>query len=307
MARNKLVNQSIFALGYRSKINGLLALYLLGIGFLVVLPASLSFVLAFFRYDTISPPQWIGIGNFILAYSDELFLLSIQNSLTLILLPVPLRVFGALLVARLMQRRGWFIGWFRAAVFIPSTIPVAAFAIAGLWIFNPLYGPVNLFLSYLGLTSPAWFIDPAWAKPALILLSFWSIGEGFLVCLAVLQDIPSQLEDAARIDGASEPAIFRFITLPLVAPTLALLTFRDSILTFQNSFIYITLTTAGGPYYATYTLPLFVYEQGFDMLSFGTASAALWALYGLTGMLVIGLYYIVRTWNIGITDETFLL
>jgi multiple sugar transport system permease protein len=293
--------------GYWGRVNLILAFYLIGVSLLVVLPAILSFALAFFQYDSLSAPRWNGTLNFVLAYSDELFQLSVQNALALIILPVPLRVFGALLVARLMQQKSRFIGWLRAAVLLPNTIPLAALAVAGLWIFNPLYGPVNILLGSLGLLPPAWFVDPQWAKPALILLSFWSIGEGFLVCLATLEDIPSEIEDAARVDGAGALASFALITLPIVAPTLALLAFRDIILTFQNSFVAIMLTTAGGPYYATFTLPLFIYEQGFDLLSFGTASAALWVLYALTGLLVIGLYYIVRTWRIGITDETFLL
>jgi multiple sugar transport system permease protein len=292
---------------YKSRIWLLLAGYLLLSGFLIFLPAAMAFVLAFFHYDALSPPLWIGVSNFIIAYSDELFYLSIQNSVALILLPVPLRVFGALLVARLMQRRERLVGWFRTAVLLPNTIPLAAFAIAGLWIFNPLFGPVNQFLASLGLLPPAWFVDPLWAKPALILLSFWSIGEGFLVCLATLQDIPSEIEDAAQVEGAGRLASFTWIILPLAAPTLALLALRDIVLTFQNSFVSIVLTTSGGPYYSTFTLSHFIYQQGFDRLSFGTASAALWVLYALTGTLVVFLYWIVRTWNIGITDENILL
>jgi multiple sugar transport system permease protein len=291
---------------YRSRLNLLLGFYLVGVGLLVVLPAALSFALVFFHYDTLSPPRWAGTLNFILAYTDDIFRLSIQNALALIILPVPLRVFGALLVARLMQHRGYFLGWFRAAVYLPNTIPTAAFALAALWIFNPLFGPVNLFLSKLGLAPPAWFVDPVWAKPALIMLTAWTIGEGFLVCLAVLQDIPAEVDDAAKVDGASPFLSFRLITLPIVTPSLVLLAFRDMILTFQNSFITISLTTGGKPYYATYTLPMFIYEQGFDLLSFGVASAGLWVLYALTGLLVIGLYFIVKVWNIGLTDETFL-
>jgi multiple sugar transport system permease protein len=295
------------ALRFNHKLHILLAGYLLGVGLLVILPAVLSFALAFFHYDALSAPRWAGTLNFILAYGDELFFLSIQNALALIILPVPLRVLGALLVARLMQHRGRLIGWLRTAVFLPHTIPTAALALAGLWIFNPLFGPVNLFLAELGLVPPTWFVDPLWAKPALILLSFWSIGEGFLICLAVLQDIPAEISDAATVDGANLLTTFGYITLPLVAPILALLAFRDIILTLQNSFVYITLTTAGSPYYATYTLPLFIYEQGFDLLFFGIASVGLWVLYGVTGLLIVGLYYIVNAWDIGITDETFLV
>lgn len=294
-------------LSYDARLRLLLLPYAAGIVLLVVIPALLAFGLAFFQYDGLSPPRWVGALNFRLAFTDELFALSVQNSLALVLLPVPLRVFGAFLVARLLQRGGRFLGWVRAAVYLPSVVPTAAFALAWLWILNPLYGPLNLLLAALGLEGPGWLADPRWAKSGLALMSLWQIGEGFLVSLAALQDMPPQLEDAARIDGAGPWSLLRYITLPLVAPILLLLAFRDAILIFQDSFTSILLMTNGGPYYATYTLPLFVYEQGFDLLSFGTASAALWAMYLLTGMIVVLLYIIARQWNIGTTEEPFVL
>lgn len=292
---------------YHTRLRLLLLPYAAGIVLLVVIPALISFALAFFHYDGLSAPRWAGTLNFILAYTDELFNLSLQNSLALIILPIPLRVFGAFLVARLMQKNGRFINWLRAAVYLPSAIPGAAYALAWLWIFNPLYGPLNLLLQSFGLDTPAWLVDPNWAKPALILMSFWQIGEGFLVSFAALQDMPPQLEDAAQIDGAGTVGILRHITLPLIAPILLLLTFRDAVLSFQESFTYIMLMTQGGPYYSTYTLPMFVYEQGFGLLQFGVASAALWIMYAVTGLIVVFLYVIARQWNIGTTDETFVL
>ena len=292
---------------YRSRLLLLLLPYLLGILILVVIPAFLSFSLAFFRYDALSPPVWVGRLNFILAYTDELFLLSVQNAVALVILPVPLRVIGAFLLARLLLRNGRFLGWFRAAVYLPSIIPSAAYALAWLWILNPLFGPVNLLLRAVGVAAPNWFVDPLWAKPGLILMSLWQIGEGFLVSLAALQDMPPELEDAATVDGASGRQMFFFVTLPLMAPILLLLSFRDAMLTLQESFTTILLTTGGGPYYTTYTLPLFIYEQGFDLLSFGTASAALWVMYALTGLIVVFLYVIARQWSIGTTDETFVI
>ncbi len=285
----------------------LLLPYAVGILLLVVLPGLLSFGLAFFRYDALSPPAWAGTLNFVLAYTDELFALSIRNSLALILIPVPLRVLGAFFLARLMHGSGRFLGWFRSAVYLPSVVPAAAFALAWLWILNPLYGPLNQLLLVVGFSPPAWLVDPTWAKPALVLMALWQIGEGFIVSLAVLYDIPSELEDAARIDGAGSWAMVRHILLPLIAPILLLLTFRDAIFTFQESFTHIYLLTQGGPYYATYTLPFFIYEQGFDLRAFGTAGAALWMLYALTGLIVVALYVIAKQWNIGTTDETFIL
>ena len=292
---------------YKLRLSLLLLPYTLGILGLVVLPALISFGLAFFRYDGLSPPQWVGTLNFALAFTDELFALSVQNSLALIILPVPLRVLGALLLARLMQRGGRFLPWLRATVYLPSVIPGAAYALAWLWILNPLYGPLNLLLQALGLVGPAWLVDPGWAKPALVLMSLWQIGEGFLVSLAALQDLPLEIEDAARIDGAGSWGVFAYVALPLIAPILLLLTFRDAILTFQESFVSIMLMTQGGPYYATFTLPLFVYEQGFNLLSFGTASAALWVMYFLSGVVVVLLYIVAQQWQIGTTEETFVL
>jgi multiple sugar transport system permease protein len=207
----------------------------------------------------------------------------------------------------LLQRNGRLVGWFRVSVYLPTVIPGAAYALASLWILNPLYGPVNLILRAVGVDAPNWFADPLWAKPALVIMSLWQIGEGFLVSLAALQDIPADLEEAARIDGAGSGRILWHIILPLMGPILLLLSFRDAILTFQESLATVLLTTGGGPYYATYTLPLFIYEQGFDLLSFGTASAALWVIYGLTGVIVLCLYIIARQWNIGTTDETFVI
>lgn len=298
---------SIFRLTHEQRLRLLLVPYLLGIGLLVILPAGLSFALAFFQYDALSPPRWVGSLNFVLAYTDELFTLSVQNSLALIVLPVPLRVLGAFFTARLMRENGRFINWFRAFIYMPSVIPGAAYALAWLWILNPIYGPINLLLGAVGLPTPGWFADTTWAKPGLALMSLWQIGEGFLVSLAVLQELPAEVEEAATIDGANSWAMLRYVLLPLVAPILLLLTFRDAILTFQNSFTAVFITTGGGPYYSTYTLPLFAYEQGFDLLSFGTASVALWIMYLLTGLIVLTLYVLGRQWRVSLTDDTLAL
>ncbi len=281
--------------------------YTLGLIVLVAFPAFISFGLAFFQYDGLTTPRWVGLLNFVLVYTDELFLLSIQNSLALVIVSVPLRVLGAFVVARLVQRNGRFLSWFRAAIFLPTIIPAPAYVMAWLWLLNPLFGPLNLLLRAIGLPAPNWLADPVWAKPGLILIALWQIGEGFLINLAALQDMPPEIENAARIDGANSFQFLRYITFPILLPILLLLAFRDAILIFQESFTTILLATNGGPYYATYTLPLFIYEQGFDLLSFGTASAALWVLYMITGLVVLCLYLIARQWGIGTTDETFVI
>ncbi|MCB9128724.1 MAG: sugar ABC transporter permease [Ardenticatenales bacterium] len=289
------------------QLRGMLLPYQVGLLILVLLPALLSFAVAFFFYDGLRPPFWSGTVNFLLVYTDELFDLSVLNSLALILIPVPLRVGGAFLLALLLRRGGSFLNLHRAAIFLPNLIPSTAYALAWLWIFNPLYGPLNLLLRAIGIDGPAWLVEPVWAKPSLALMSLWLVGEGFLVSLAALHELPSQIEEAAQIDGASRWQSFQHVLLPIVAPILLLLLLRDVVITFQETFINVMVMTQGGPYYATYTLPLFIYEQSFDLLAFGSAGAALWIMYLLTGLMVFAMLRIAKVWGVGLTEEELLL
>lgn len=301
------MNFNRFQISYKTQLYLFLLPYLSGIIILIIIPALLSFGIAFFKYDGLSTPTWVGNLNFILAYNDELFNLSVQNSVALVLLPVPLRVFGAFLMARLLHSNGRFVNAFRAIIFLPSIIPGAAYALAWIWIFNPLSGPLNLLLQSLGLFTPAWLVDPLWAKPALALISLWQIGEGFIVSLAALSDLPPSIDEAAQIDGASVWQQLWYVQLPIFAPILLILVFRDIALTLQNSFTTILLMTQGGPYYATYTLPQFIYEQGFDLLFFGSASAALWVLYLVTGVIILVVYIVARQWRVGPSEALYVL
>ena len=288
------------------RVKWLLLPYAAGLVLLIVLPALLSFALAFFRYDGLSPPKFAGTLNFALAFTDDLFTLSIANSLALVILPVPVRVFGAFLLAWL-ARRGRLSQLLRAAVFLPSAIPASAFALAWLWVLNPLYGPLNRVLGGLGLGQPGWLADGQWARPGIGLLLLWLVGEGFLVGLAALYDVPRDLEDAAAADGAGALGTLRHVLLPLLAPVLLLLAARDAVLLLPESFSHARQLTEGGPYYATFTLPQFIYEAAFDRQDFGMASAALWVLFALTGLLLVVVYLVARQWNVGTSEEDFLL
>ena len=287
------------------RVKWLLLPYAAGLVLLILLPALLSFALAFFRYDGLNPPQFAGTLNFALAFTDDLFTLSIANSLALVILPVPLRVFGAFLLAWL-ARGGRLSNLLRAAVFLPSAIPASAFALAWLWVLNPLYGPLNRVLGGLGLGQPGWLADGQWARPGIALMLLWLVGEGFLVGLAALYDVPRDLEDAAAADGAGALGTLRHVLLPLLAPVL-LLAARDAVLLLPESFSHARQLTEGGPYYATFTLPQFIYEAAFDRQDFGMASAALWVLYALTGVLLVVVYVVARQWNVGTSEEDFLL
>ncbi|MBI5943100.1 MAG: sugar ABC transporter permease [Chloroflexi bacterium] len=276
----------------RSQIFALLAPYLLGAFLLIALPAGISFFISFTRFNGIDRPLFIGWQNFQLLRRDPLFWAAITNSLLFIALAIPLRVLGALGLALLYNHPRRAVGFFRAAAYLPTVIPDTAYALTWLWILNPLYGPMNDALRLLGLPAPSWLADSAWSLPALVLISLFQIGEGFVILLAGLRHIPAEVNDAVRVDGANRWQIFSSITMPLLSPWLVLLSVRDVALSFQNTFTPAFIMTRGGPYYSTFFTPLFIYESAFDGLRFGQAAAAMLMVFLVT-LILVGLVYFI--------------
>jgi multiple sugar transport system permease protein len=275
---------------YRLQLWALLLPYVLGALLLVVLPALIALGLAFTRYNALTPPVWVGLRNFRLLQADLRFPIALQNSLYFVALAVPLRLLAALALALLLNRARRGVGLYRAAVYLPTVIPDVAYALVWLWILNPLYGPLNLLLSAVGLPAPAWLADAQTAKPALVLMSLFQIGEGFVLLLAGLRSIPADCYAAAAVDGGSRWQMFRYITLPLLWPWLALLTFRDLILNLHSTFTPAFLMTGGDPYYATLFLPLLAYEEAFDGFRFGQGFALMLILFGVTALLMLAFF-----------------
>lgn len=275
----------------RPQIIALLTPYLLGAFLLIALPAGISFFIALTRFNGVDRPVFIGWQNFQLLRRDPLFWVALTNSLLFIALAIPLRVLGALGLALLYNHPRRAVGFYRAAAYVPTIIPDAAYALTWLWILNPLYGPLNASLRLLGLPAPAWLTDSALALPALVLISLFQIGEGFVILLAGLRHIPGEVQDAARVDGANRWQIFTSISLPMLSPWLVLLSVRDVALSFQNTFTPAYLMTRGGPYYSTFFTPLFIYRSAFDGLRFGQAAATMLMVFLVTMILVGFLYF----------------
>jgi multiple sugar transport system permease protein len=279
----------------------LLTPYLAGTLLLIAAPAVLTFALAFTRYDALSPPVWRGTGNFREIFDSPLFWTAARNSLVFVAFAVPLRVLGALALALLLRQRQRGVAAYRAAVYLPTVIPNVAYALIWAWIFNPIYGPLNLVLGAVGLPTPAWLAQPDTALLALAIMAAFQIGEGLVVLLAGLQDIPEDYYQSAALDGGNRWQLFRFITLPLLAPWLLLLTLRDIIMSAQSTFTPAYLMTGGGPYYATLFMPLLIYQSAFDRFRFGQGAAMMLLLFLSVGLLIVLAYLVMRAW--GLTDE----
>jgi multiple sugar transport system permease protein len=273
---------------YRASLYLMLAPFLAGALVLVVVPAVLSVGLAFSAYDGLGPPSWRGLANFRELFGDQLFLIAARNSLLFVALSVPARALAALLLALLLARARRGTAVYRAAVYLPTIVPSPAYALAWLWIFNPAYGPLNALLAALGLPTPAWLADPRTALPAIVFMGLFQLGEGLVVLLAGLQEIPRSYHEAAAIDGASRWQRLRLITLPLLAPWLLLLVIRDIIVSAQSTFAPALLMTGGGPYYATLFMPLLMYQVAFDRLRFGEGAAMMLLVFaGVAGLIAL--------------------
>jgi multiple sugar transport system permease protein len=272
----------------------MLSPFLVGALLLLGLPALMSAGLAFTSYDALSPPVWVGFRNFRTLAADPLAGVALTNTLIFVLLAVPLRVLGALALALLLSRRRRGVGAYRSAVYLPTVIPDVAFALIWLWIFNPLHGPVNQVLDALGLPTPGWLADAETAKYPFVVMSLFQVGEGFLVLLVGLRGISRDYYDAGAVDGGTNLRMFRWITLPLLAPWLLLLTFRDVIVVLGFTFTPSVVMTGGDPYYSTLFLPLLIYEEAFERLRFGMGSALMLLLFLVTAVLLLMLYLVFR-------------
>jgi multiple sugar transport system permease protein len=267
--------------------------FLLGSFLLVLLPALVSAAIAFTHYNAIESPRWVGLENFRRLFASPLALVSLRNSLQFLFLAVPGRLIGAFFLALLLHRSGRFFSGSRAVVYLPTIIPEGAWALLWLWIFNPLFGPLNLVLGRIGLAQPLWLVESTPTRMAFVLMALFTVGEGMVVLMIGLRTIPKAWYEAARVDGASWLDAFRYITVPLLLPWLLLLALRDLVVSLQNTFVSSFVITYGGPYYATTYVPLLLYELAFDFFDFGLAAALLVIWYLLTGVLVIAIVNLI--------------
>lgn len=293
----------------RRQIALMLAPYMLGLVALVALPALVTFALAFTEYDLLRSPSFVGLENFRGLLDDEIFGIALKNSLVFAAIAVPLRLAGALGLALLLHRRFTGVGGYRSAAVLPTVIPDIAYGLVWLWLFNPLYGPINLLLKVGGDSStttawgvqpPQWLTHPNDARAAIIIMSLFTIGEGFVLLLVTRQGLPTELYDLAALEDATAWGVFRRVTLPLMAPILLLLLARDTIFSLQLTFVPALVVTEGGPPpYSTTYVPLFVYRNAFEYLRYGYAASATVAMFLLTALIVWLQWRIVRRWRKG--------
>jgi multiple sugar transport system permease protein len=272
--------------------------YLAGLALLIAIPMTAAVALAFTDYSGVQSPRFTGVENFTRLVGDASFWRAAGNSLVYAVISVPLRLGGALAFALLLHERRRGAGAARSIAYMPTVVPDIAYALLWLWLLNPLYGPLPLALEEAGLTSPQWLTDPWAARVAVPVMGAFQIGEGFVIALAARRLIPTPLYEAAAVEGAKPWFAFTRITLPLMAPVLALLALRDVVYSLQVNFIPALILTDGGPRYATTYLPVYVYRAAFRYFRLGYASMMAVAMFVLTAVIVVIQYRLARRWRL---------
>lgn len=267
--------------------------WLIGFAVFTAYPVAVSFYFSLCYFDGITRPHFVGIENYSALLRDPLFWKSLWNTAFFVALWVPLGLAFCLAAAILLNQgvRGQSI--FRTLYYIPSITPIVAVSVLWMWVFQPTFGLINSSLSGmfaavnsglavvhipLKLTLPGWLTDPAWAKPAIVIMTIWGMGNTVLIFLAGLQEVPRQLYESAEIDGAGMLARFRHITLPMLSPVI----FFNVIIGIIGGFQVFTqsyVMTRGGPNDATLFYAYHLFNNAFRFFNMGYASAMAWVLF----------------------------
>lgn len=251
------------------------------IGFLtfIVFPLISSLAISFTNWDLISTMEFIGIENYKQLLSDNEFWSAFKHTITFIVGYLPLVMIFGLACALLLNRKVNFRAFFRAAYFLPVVTSWVAVSLVWKWLFNPSYGLINYFLSFVGIDGLNWLQDENLAMPAIIITSVWKdIGFVMVIFLGGLQNISTSYYEAAEIDGANSWKKFWNITLPLLTPTTFFVTIISLINSFQV-FDQVMIMTEGGPGGATNVLVQNIYNHAFRYFEMGYASAMSWILF----------------------------
>jgi multiple sugar transport system permease protein len=268
------------------------------IGFVIFTggPIIASFVLSFFRWKIISPPQYVGFENFVKLFTgDEWFRISLGVTAKYILIHVPIGQALALLLAILLNQRVRGIGFWRTIFYLPAVVSGVAGSVLWMWMYHNELGIINNFLVLIGLQPENWIFNKETALGALIVKSFWNVGVPMVIYLAALQGMPQSLYEAAEIDGAGEAKKFVSITLPMLSPAIffnVVIAMISSVQTFAEPYV----MTKGGPENSTLFLGLYLYQNAFSFLQMGYASAMAWIMFLIIFVLTLIQFGLAGRW-----------
>ncbi len=269
--------------------------FILGVLLLWVGPMLYSIYLVAHDWNMITPPEFVGMKNFARVLADPLVRKSLVNTAYYTFLGVPLQLLVAFSLAVMLNQNVRGLGIYRTVYYLPSITPAVAFAVVWIQILNPEFGVLNNVLSWVGLGPINWLFNPAWAKPAFILMSLWLTGFQMIIFLAGLQGVPKELQEAAEIDGANTWRRFLSVTIPIISPII----FFNLIIGIIGSFQVFTsafIMTKGGPQDSTLFMVLYIYRNAFELFKMGYAAALAWILFVIIMFFTAIQFFFANRW-----------
>ncbi|MGW4462466.1 carbohydrate ABC transporter permease [Micromonospora sp. NBC_01796] len=275
--------------------------WLIGLMAITAVPMLLSLYLSFTNYDILTPwseIEWVGLANYERMFtSDASYWHAVQVTLSFALIAVPLKLAAALGVALLLNRAWRGVGLFRGLFYLPSLLG-GSVALAIVWVsmFNR-DGAFNSFLSLFGIEGKPWVNDPEWALETLMVLAIWQFGAPMVIFLAGLKQVPTELYEAASVDGAGKVRQFLSVTLPMLSPVIFFNLVLETINGFQGfTSAFVLSNGTGGPVDSTLMYTLNLYIKGFVDLEMGYASAMAWVFLLAIAVITIVLFSTGRFW-----------
>ena len=273
--------------------------WLIGLAVFWIVPIIASFALSLTEYNIITSPHFVGLENYRDMLQDRTFWVSIRVTLKFMVLSVPLYLVCGLLLSLLLNLKVRGINLFRTIFFLPAVLSGVAVAVLWVALLNPDVGAVNTILRSLGMDDPPrWLDSPTWAVPSVVLVGLWGIGGGAIIYLSGLQNISGQLYEAALLDGAGPWQRFRYVTLPMLTPTLLFVLITGLIDAFQVFDLAYVLSRGGtqgiGDSLQFYLINL--WNEAFVNGRYGYASALSWVLVLAAAAVILVIFRTSGRW-----------
>jgi multiple sugar transport system permease protein len=270
--------------------------WLIGFTLLTLGPILFSIYMSFTDWDLFQSPHFNGLENYKnLLTDDPIFWKSVYNTFFYALISIPLGMAISLWIAYYLNKKLKGITFFRVLFYLPSVVPVVAGSLLFIHLLAPTKGLINQGLSLIGITGPAWLLDPLWVKPALILMSLWGVGGGVVLLLAGMKGVPPELYEAAAIDGANNRQSFYNITFPMLTPVI-FFNLVTGIIGALQTFAQVFIVTAGGPDNSSQMVVPYLFENAFQFYKMGYASAIAWVLFILIMLLTLVVFRSSALW-----------
>ena len=264
--------------------------YIMHVVLFVLFPVSFSLFLTFHEWNIIGPMEYVGLSNFEKLIQDQYFIKSLRNTLVFLAIHIPLQIGIALGLAVILNQKLWFRAFFRGAFFMPVVVSGVVVTILWQQLYGYELGTINTFLTWLGFDKVGWLIDPVWAMPSIAIMATWkNVGLYIILFLVGLQSVPKSLYEASELEGATPWQQFRYITLPVINPTLIMVIILSTIGGF-SLFIEPYVMTGGGPLNSTLSSVLYIYKQGFFYYHMGYAAT----LGLILALLILAVVFVQR-------------